>query len=110
MPIGPILLDLEEAEAFFLNNVFHLKRNTYWIYTKIGDTVKGFAGALRNISLNSIAAKLPTSARNESNYYASELEMIPKLEAGEEHAQVFLTKVDGDLINYNFISSLKRIK
>lgn len=83
---------------------------TLRIYTKIGDKGKGFAGALRNISLNSIASKLPTSARNEGNYYASELEMIPKLEAGEERAQVFLTKVDGDLINYNFISSLKRIK
>lgn len=83
---------------------------TLRIYTKIGDKGKGFTGALRNISLNSIAAKLPTSARNEGSYYANELEMIPKLEAGEERAQVFLTKVDGDLINYNFISSLKRIK
>ena len=83
---------------------------TLRIYTKISDEGKGFAGALRNISLNSIAAKLPTSARNESNYYAAELEMVPKLEYGEELAQVFLTKVDGDLINYNFISSLKRIK
>jgi len=83
---------------------------TLRIYTKIGDKGKGFAGALRNISLNSIASKLPTSARNEGSYYASELEMIPKLESGEERAQVFLTKVDGDLINYNFISSLKRIK
>lgn len=80
------------------------------IYTKITDKGKGFAGFLRNISLNSIAAKLPTSARNESNYYANELEMIPKLESGEERAQVFLTKIDGDLINYNFLSSLKRIK
>ena len=80
------------------------------IYTKITDKGKGFAGVLRNISLNSIAASLPISARNESNYYASELEMIPKLESGEERAQVFLTKVDGDLINYNFLSSLKRIK
>ena len=83
---------------------------TLRIYTKIGDKGKGFAGALRNISLNSIASKLPTSARNEGSYYASELEMIPRLESGEERAQVFLTKVDGDLINYNFISSLKRIK
>ena len=80
------------------------------IYTKISDKGKGFAGVLRNISLNSIAAKLPISARNESSYYANELEMIPKLESGEERAQVFLTKVDGDLINYNFLSSLKRIK
>ena len=83
---------------------------TLRIYTKISDKGKGFTGVLRNISLNSIASKLPTSARNESNYYANELEMIPKLETGEERAQVFLTKVDGDLINYNFLSSLKRIK
>lgn len=80
------------------------------IYTKITDKGKGFAGVLRNISLNSIAAYLPISARNERNYYASELEMIPKLDDGEERAQVFLTKIDGDVINYNFLSSLKRIK
>ena len=83
---------------------------TLRIYTKITDKGKGFAGVLRNISLNSIAASLPISARNESNYYANELEMIPKLEEGEDRAQVFLTKIDGDLINYNFLSSLKRIK
>ena len=83
---------------------------TLRIYTKISDKGKGFAGALRNISLNSIASKLPTSARNESSYYANELLMIPTLADGEERAQVFLTKIDGDLINYNFLSSLKRIK
>lgn len=80
------------------------------IYTKISDKGKGFGGALRNISLNTLASKLPISARNESSYYANELSMIPKLESGEERAQVFLTKIDGDIINYNFISSLKRIK
>lgn len=83
---------------------------TLRIYTKISDKGKGLAGFLRNISLNSIASKLPVSGRNEGNYYANELEMIPKLETGEEISQVFLTKVDGDLINYNFISSLKRVK
>ena len=83
---------------------------TLRIYTKITDKGKGFAGVLRNISLNSIAASLPISARNEGNYYANELEMIPKLQEGEERSQVFLTKIDGDLINYNFLSSLKRIK
>ena len=83
---------------------------TLRIYTKISDKGKGFTGFLRNISLNSIASKLPVSGRNEGNYYANELEMIPKLETGEEISQVFLTKVDGDLINYNFISSLKRVK
>ena len=84
--------------------------NKIRIYTKITDEGKGFAGVLRNLSLNSIAAKLPISARNESNYYANELSQIPALESGEERAQVFLTKVDGDIINYNFLSSLKRIK
>ncbi len=80
------------------------------IYTKFSDRGKGFAGFLRNISLNSIASKLSISARNESNYYANELSMIPKLESGEDRAQVFLTKIDGDILNYNFLSSLKRIK
>lgn len=80
------------------------------VYTKFSDKGKGFAGFLRNISLNTLASKISISSRNESNYYANELKQIPKLEAGEERAQVFLTKVDGDVISYNFISSLKRIK
>ena len=80
------------------------------IYTKFSDKGKGFAGFLRNISLNSLASKLSIGARNESNYYANEISMIPKLESGEERAQVFLTKIDGDIINYNFLSSLKRIR
>ena len=80
------------------------------IYTKFSDKGKGFAGVLRNISLNTLASTLPISARNDSNYYANELSQIPTLESGEERAQVFLTKVDGDIINFNFLSSLKRIK
>ena len=80
------------------------------IYTKFSDKGKGFAGALRNLSLNALASKISISSRNDSNYYANELEMIPKLQFGEERAQVFLTKVDGDVISYNFLSSLKRIK
>jgi hypothetical protein len=80
------------------------------IYTKFSNKDKGFAGALRNISLNTLATKLSISARNERNYYANELSMIPTLQSGEERAQVFLTKIDGDVINYNFLSSLKRIK
>ena len=80
------------------------------IYTKFSGKGKGFAGALRNISLNTLATKLSISARNDRNYYANELEQIPKLENGEENSQVFLTKVDGDVLNYNFLSSLKRIK
>lgn len=80
------------------------------IYTKFSDKGTGLAGILRNISLNSLAHKISISSRNESNYYSSELEMIPKLQQGEEKAQVFITKIDGDVINYNFLSSLKRIK
>ena len=80
------------------------------IYTKFSNKGKGFLGALRNLSLNSIASKMSISSRNESNYYANELSQIPKLDTGEERAQVFLTKIDGDVINFNFLSSLKRIK
>ena len=98
--------------ATFIIGRYDLNTNdaTLRIYTKFSDKGKGFAGVLRNISLNSLASTLPTSARNESNYYANELSQIPTLEAGEERAQVFLTKIDGDIINYNFLSSLKRIK
>ena len=46
---------------------------------------------------------------NES-YYAAELSMLPELETGEDNAQVFLTKFDGDIQTNNFISSLKKIK
>jgi len=98
--------------ATFIIGRYDLNSNdaTLRIYTKFSDKGKGFAGFLRNISLNSLASKLPISARNESNYYANELSQIPTLESGEERAQVFLTKIDGDILNYNFISSLKRIK
>mgnify|MGYP006988860096 CR=1 FL=1 len=98
--------------ATFIIGRYNLSTNDAMlrIYTKISDKGKGFAGILRNISLNSLAKTLPTSARNESNYYANELAQIPQLEEGEERAQVFLTKIDGDILNYNFLSSLKRIK
>jgi len=64
---------------------------------------------LRNISLNSLAKK-SKFGEEEISYYASELAQLPKLETGEENAQVFLTKVDGDVQTTNFISSLKKIK
>ena len=83
---------------------------TLRIYTKFSGKDKGFAGFLRNISLNTLATKLSISARNDRNYYANELAQIPQLKTGEDGAQVFLTKVDGDILNYNFLSSLKRIK
>ncbi len=80
------------------------------IYTKFSSKNKGFAGFLRNLSLNSLANKVSVTNRNDANYYAAELKMIPELEIGEEESQVFLTKVDGDVINFNFLSSLKKIK
>ena len=90
--------DLEKSDA------------TLRIYTKFSNQKKGFAGALRSFSLNSLANRIPLSSRNDAQYYASELEQIPPLEIGEENSQVFLTKVDGDVVNYNFLSSLKKIK
>ena len=80
------------------------------IYTKFSDKDTGFAGFLRKISLNSLASRISNSGRNDANYYASELSQIPKLKVGENDAQVFLTTVEGDVINFNFLSSLKRIK
>lgn len=83
---------------------------TLRIYTKFSNRKKGFAGALRSVSLNSLANRIPLSSRNDAQYYANELEQLPKLETGEEESQVFLTKVDGDVVNNNFLSSLKKIK
>ena len=80
------------------------------IYTKFSNTKKGFAGALRSFSLNSLANRIPLSSRNDAQYYAAELEQLPPLEVGEEDSQVFLTKVDGDVVNNNFLSSLKKLK
>ena len=65
--------------------------------------------SLRRIVYGMLAKKAVVNAE-EVSYYASELSMLPKLETGEETAQVFLTKVDGDVQTNNFISSLKKIK
>lgn len=80
------------------------------IYTKFSNNNKGFAGFLRNISLNSLANRIPLSARNDSNYYAAEISQLPPIEAEEKDCQIFLTKVDGDVQHNNFISSLKKIQ
>lgn len=80
------------------------------IYTKFSNKNKGFAGALRNISLNSLANRIPLSSRNDAQYYATELEQLPPIEADEKDCQIFLTKVDGDVEHNNFLSSLKKIK
>ena len=71
---------------------------------------EGFAGFLRNFSLNSLANRISDSGRNDANYYASEISQIPDINAEEKDCQIFLTKVEGDVINFNFLSSLKRIK
>lgn len=80
------------------------------IYTKFSNKNKGVSGFLRNLSLNSLANRIPLNNRNESNYYAAELEQLPAIEADEKDCQIFLTKVDGDIEHNNFISSLKKIK
>lgn len=83
---------------------------TLRIYTKFSNRNKGFAGFLRNISLNSLANRIPLSSRNDSNYYSAELSQLPPIDADEKDCQIFLTKVDGDVEHNNFISSLKKIK
>ena len=80
------------------------------IYTKFSNKNKGFCGFLRNISLNSLANRIPLSSRSDEHYYSSELENLPPINADEKDCQIFLTKVDGDIEHNNFISSLKKIK
>lgn len=80
------------------------------IYTKFSNKNKGFSGFLRNISLNSLANSVSFGRNSENMYYASELEQLPQIDADEKDCQVFLTKVDGDVENFNFLSSLKKIK
>ncbi len=80
------------------------------IYTKFSNKNKGLFGVLRNISLNSLANRIPLGMSNYDNYYSAELDMIPPIDADEKDCQVFLTKVDGDIEHNNFISSLKKIK
>lgn len=83
---------------------------TLRIYTKFSSKDKGFTGFMRNISLNSLANRVPLSSRNDSNYYSAELSQLPDIEADEKDCQVFLTTVDGDVEHNNFLSSLKKIK
>lgn len=80
------------------------------IYTKFSNKNKGISGLLRNISLNSIARKFDVVSNANENYYAAEIAQLPEIEAKEEDSQIFLTKVEGDVQNNNFISSLKKIK
>jgi len=90
--------DLEKSDA------------TLRIYTRFTNKKKGVAGILRNISLNSLANKIPLSSRNDANYYSAEINMIPAIEAPDEECQIFLTTIDGDIEHNNFLSTLKKIK
>ena len=80
------------------------------IYTKFSNRKKGLYGLFRNLSLNSLANRIPLSSRNDSEYYSSEIAKLPPIDADEKDCQIFLTKVDGDVEHNNFISSLKKIK
>jgi len=80
------------------------------IYTKFSKKHTGISGILRNFSLNAIANKVSLSNSNDINYYESEIKQIPILDDGEKQSQIFLTKIDGDVQNNNFLSTLKRIK
>ena len=80
------------------------------IYTKFSNKRKGFTGFLRSLSLDTLAHQMPFGTKEQVSYYAAELSQLPKLETGEDKAQVFLTKVDGDIQTNNFVSSLKKIK
>lgn len=86
------------------------KDTTLRIYTKFSSINKGFGGFMRNISLNSIANRVPLNSRNDSAYYSAELKFLPPIDADEKDCQIFLTKVEGDVEHNNFISSLKKIK
>ncbi len=80
------------------------------IYTKFSDVKKGFTGFLRKISLNSLSNRIPLNSRNDANYYSVELAELPEIDANEKDCQIFLTRVEGDIVNNNYISSLKKIK
>lgn len=80
------------------------------IYTKFSSVKKGFSGFMRKISLNSLANRIQMNSQNDLNYYAMELQELPEIEADEKDCQIFLTKFEGDVVNNNYISSLKKIK
>lgn len=80
------------------------------IYTKLTNKKKGIYGFLRSLSLSNIASRVSLGARNDVNYYSSEIAEIPQIEADETDCQIFLTTVDGDVEHFNFLSSLKKLK
>lgn len=83
---------------------------TLRIYTKMTNKKKGIYGVLRAISLDNIASRVSLGARNDVIYYSSEISEIPEIEGDEKDAQIFLTRVDGDVEHNNFLSSLKKLK
>ncbi len=81
------------------------------IYIKYSNKNKGFYGVMRNISLGSLANRIPFGAKSSNNYYEREIEKIPALnDVDEKDCHIYLTKVDGDIENNNFISFLKKLK
>lgn len=80
------------------------------IYTKFSNINKGFTGFLRKISLNSLANRIPINSRSDINYYAVELAELPQIDSNEKDTQIYLTRVEGDVANNNYISSLKKLK
>jgi hypothetical protein len=50
------------------------------------------------------------NSRSDVNYYAIELAELPDIDANEKDCQIFLTRVEGDVVNNNYISSLKKLK
>ncbi len=80
------------------------------VYTRFSNRSKGAYGFLRSLSLNTLANRIPFSSRNNSNYYEAEIKELPKIEVDDKDTQIFLTKVDGDIIQNNFLSSLHKIK
>ena len=83
---------------------------TLRIYTKMTNKKKGIYGVLRAISLDNIASRVSLGARNDVIYYSSEISEIPEIEGNEKDAQIFVTRVDGDVEHNNFLSSLKKLK
>lgn len=83
---------------------------TIRLYTMFSNKNKGFAGFLRGFSLNTLANRMQYNRQSSLNYYEAEVSQIPKIDADEKDCQIFLTKIDGDIQNNNFLSSLKKLK
>ncbi|MBQ8475713.1 hypothetical protein IJ531_01480 [bacterium] len=80
------------------------------IYTRFSSDRKSMFNFLRNISLNTLANKVHMHTRNDLNYYSSELEELPSIDTTDDKSQVFLTQIEGDIENNNFLSILKKLK